>query len=47
VPLVACRQCGESLDEAFRFCPWCAAPLGTRLVEFFRAHRRLLAARLR
>ena len=38
MPLVTCRQCGESLDEAFRFCPWCAAPLRTKLVEFFRAH---------
>jgi hypothetical protein len=38
VPLVTCRQCGESLDEAFRFCPWCAAPLRTKLVEFFPAH---------
>ena len=41
MPLAACRQCGASLDEAFRFCPWCAAPLRTKLVEFFRTHRRL------
>jgi hypothetical protein len=38
VPLAACRQCGGSLEEAFRFCPWCAAPLRSKLVEFFRPH---------
>ena len=38
MPVVACRQCGESVEEAFRFCPWCAAPLRSKLVEFFPAH---------
>ncbi len=38
MPLVACRQCGGSLEEAFRFCPWCAAPLRSKLVEFFPPH---------
>ena len=38
MPLVDCRQCGGSLDEAFRFCPWCAAPMRSKLVEFFRPH---------
>jgi len=38
VPEVVCRQCGGSLTEAFRFCPWCAAPLRSKLVEFFRPH---------
>jgi hypothetical protein len=38
VPVVDCRQCGGSLDEAFRFCPWCAAPLRSKIVEFFRPH---------
>jgi len=38
VPVAACRQCGGSLEEAFRFCPWCASPLRSKLVEFFRAH---------
>jgi len=38
VPVVACGQCGGSVAEAFRFCPWCAAPLRRKLVEFFRAH---------
>jgi hypothetical protein len=34
----ACRQCGGELEAAFRFCPWCAAPQRSKLVEFFRAH---------
>jgi hypothetical protein len=38
VPEGMCRQCGGSLAEAFRFCPWCAAPLRSKLVEFFRPH---------
>lgn len=38
MPVVTCRQCGGSLEEAFRFCPWCAAPLRSKLVEFFRPH---------
>ena len=36
----ACAQCGGSVDERFRFCPWCAAPLRSKLVEFFPAHPR-------
>ncbi|MHB1242332.1 MAG: hypothetical protein ACYC1P_02840 [Gaiellaceae bacterium] len=32
----ACRQCGGSIGEAFRYCPWCAAPQRAKLVEFFR-----------
>ena len=31
----ACRQCGGSIEEWFRYCPWCAAPQRTKLVEFF------------
>ncbi len=38
MPLTACGHCGGSLEEAFRFCPWCAAPLRSKLVEFFPAH---------
>ena len=38
MPHVDCRQCGGSVEEAFRFCPWCAAPLRSKLVEFFRPH---------
>ena len=30
-----CRQCGGSIGDAYRYCPWCAAPQRTKLVEFF------------
>lgn len=33
-----CGGCGGSVEERFRFCPWCAAPLRLKLVEFFRPH---------
>jgi hypothetical protein len=36
--MTACRQCGSTVADAFRFCPWCAAPQRRKLVEFFRAH---------
>ena len=32
-----CPQCGEVLEARFRFCPWCAAALRRKLVEFFPA----------
>ncbi len=35
-----CAECGGELVSAFRFCPWCAAPQRSKLVEFFRAHPR-------
>src|SRR5436309_9946294 len=35
-----CAECGNELDQAYRFCPWCAAPQRRKLVEFFRAHPR-------
>ncbi len=28
------------MDDVFRFCPWCAAPQRSKVVEFFRAHPR-------
>ena len=31
----ACKKCGGSIGEAFRYCPWCAAPQRAKLVEFF------------
>jgi hypothetical protein len=31
----ACSQCGGSVGNAFRYCPWCAAPQRAKLVEFF------------
>ncbi len=33
-----CAECGGELEAAFRFCPWCASPQRSKLVEFFRAH---------
>jgi hypothetical protein len=36
----ACAHCGGEVEERFRFCPWCAAPLRRKYVEFFRAHPR-------
>jgi hypothetical protein len=36
--MATCRNCGGSLEAAFRFCPWCASPQRQKLVEFFHAH---------
>lgn len=33
----ACARCGGKVIQRFRFCPWCAAPLRRKLVEFFPA----------
>lgn len=33
-----CEHCHGELQEAFRFCPWCASPQRTKLVEHFRGH---------
>jgi hypothetical protein len=30
-----CRECGEELEAAFRFCPWCSAPQRLKLTELF------------
>jgi len=30
-----CRSCGEEVDRAFRYCPWCAAPLRIKVTELF------------
>jgi hypothetical protein len=38
VPVRECGGCGGSVEARFRFCPWCAAPLRQKLVEFFRPH---------
>jgi hypothetical protein len=35
-----CAHCGRRIEKRFRFCPWCAAPLRSKLVEFFSAHER-------
>ncbi|HEX7084199.1 MAG TPA: hypothetical protein VF186_08815 [Gaiellaceae bacterium] len=34
----ACRGCQREVDDRFRYCPWCAAPQRTKLVEFFAPH---------
>ena len=34
----ACGRCANRIDGRYRFCPWCAAPLRSKLVEFFRPH---------
>jgi hypothetical protein len=33
-----CPSCAEPVDRRHRFCPWCAAPLRRKLVEFFSPH---------
>jgi len=33
--MAECRQCGGATDARYRYCPWCAAPLRRKLVEFF------------
>jgi hypothetical protein len=33
-----CPSCAEPVDGRHRFCPWCAAPLRRKLVEFFAPH---------
>ncbi len=38
--MARCRDCGGTVGDAFRFCPWCAAPQRRKLVEFFRPHPR-------
>lgn len=32
-----CQACGGPVETTFRFCPWCAAPARSKLVEFFPA----------
>ncbi len=38
--MTPCAQCGGEVEGRYRYCPWCAAPLRRKLVEFFRAHDR-------
>ena len=37
-----CPQCRSRVESAFRFCPWCAAPMRRKIVEFFPATRALM-----
>ena len=32
-----CGSCAGEIDGRFRYCPWCAAPVRLKLVEFFPA----------
>jgi hypothetical protein len=36
-----CVECGAAVEQAFRFCPWCAAPQRRKLVELFAGARRI------
>ena len=36
--LNTCRQCGNGVEDRFRFCPWCAVSQRSKLVEFFAPH---------
>ena len=36
--MATCSACGERVEASFRYCPWCAAPLRLKLVDFFRPH---------
>ena len=38
--MARCLRCGGGLEERFRFCPWCASPQRTKIVEFFAPHPR-------
>jgi hypothetical protein len=33
-----CRHCGNGVEDRFRFCPWCALPQRSKIVEFFAPH---------
>jgi hypothetical protein len=32
-----CRSCASEVEAQFRYCPWCAAPVRRKIVEFFPA----------
>lgn len=34
-----CPSCAEAVESRHRYCPWCAAPLRRKLVEFFAPHQ--------
>jgi hypothetical protein len=34
----ACVRCGESIEESFRYCPWCGATQEPKLTQFFNPH---------
>jgi len=38
---VSCVHCGQQVQPAFRYCPWCGATQRRKLVEFYRGHDEL------
>jgi hypothetical protein len=38
--MTRCRRCDEEVDQAFRYCPWCSAPLRIKVTELFRGRDR-------
>ena len=32
-----CNACAGDVEASFRYCPWCAAPVRRKLIEFFPA----------
>ncbi|HEY7003399.1 MAG TPA: hypothetical protein VH281_03890 [Gaiellaceae bacterium] len=34
--MTRCRRCDGEVDRAFRYCPWCSAPLRVKVTELFR-----------
>lgn len=38
---MSCVHCGQQVQPAFRYCPWCGAAQRRKLVEFFRGHHEL------
>ncbi|MFL6050830.1 MAG: hypothetical protein ACJ738_13750 [Gaiellales bacterium] len=37
-PVPDCPSCAQPVESRHRYCPWCAAPLRSKLVEFFAPH---------
>jgi hypothetical protein len=35
---VRCVECDGELSGPYRYCPWCAAPQRSKIVEYFRGH---------
>jgi hypothetical protein len=38
---VSCVHCGQQVEPAFRYCPWCGSAQRRKLVEFFLGHESL------
>jgi hypothetical protein len=42
--MASCKNCGEEVEGAFRFCPWCGHAQRIKLTEFFFGHPALEGA---